>query len=131
MLPTVCAARSYCRTFSGAFMALVYSPDLAREIRVIRGDLRRHRPPQQRDLFRRGPRRLARASAIEIEPGALAHFLCRMTGMHALQAEAPLGLLPGEKCLAGQQGAGSAGPLYVRRAPAGSGDELDYRYPHA
>src|SRR5256885_7707150 len=131
MLPTVCAARSYCRTFSGAFMALLYSPDLSREIRVIRRNFPGHRPAQQLQLFGARRRRLPRPSAVEIKPGAVAHLVRRVTGMHALQAEAPLALLPREKRPPGEQRDRPPGPWHARRAPAGRGNEFDLGHEHA
>src|SRR5262245_63584192 len=51
MLPTTWASRSYCLSFSGAFMALVYSPHAFREIGVVRGDSLCDRPAQQGEVF--------------------------------------------------------------------------------
>src|SRR6478752_5090317 len=95
MLPTFSAARSNCFIFSGAFMALVYAlrlrvytPHSFCEIRVIPRDLPRDAAPQQGELLRRGPRRLADFPGFEIEPRGLAHLFQRVAGMHAFQTEA-------------------------------------------
>src|SRR3954470_24715719 len=114
-LPTFSAARSNCFIFSGAFMALVYSPHPFCEIRVIRRDLPRHRAPEQVQLGGGRPRGLAYFLDIEIETGAVAHFLDRMPGVDALQAEAPLVRAPHEERLAGQE----------RPGVPGGRDELD------
>src|SRR5687768_10387457 len=56
MLPTTWASRSYCLSFSGAFMALVYSPHAFGEIGIVGGDALRHAGAQQRQIVGRGRR---------------------------------------------------------------------------
>src|SRR5688500_19901930 len=76
MLPTTCASRSNCLSFSGAFMALVYSPDALCEIGVVGGHLARHRPAQQLELPGRGGRRAGhRRRRVIAEPGLVPDVL--------------------------------------------------------
>src|SRR3954470_9445605 len=91
-LPTSCVARSYCLSFSGAFMALVYSPYSFSEIGVVLQDRLRHRSPQRLQfLFRRrqGERHIGRRVEIEARDGTNVGPL-----VPAFQAEAALVLLP-------------------------------------
>src|SRR5687767_12527474 len=118
MLPTARASRSYCLSFSGAFMALVYSPHAFREIGVVGGDGLRDRAAQPVEVFgawRRRPRYLLgdvkRKAGVGADVGRL---------VHALKAKAALGLLPAEDRFAGDE----------RRRIAARGDELDLRHQH-
>src|SRR6266581_684565 len=87
MLPTSCVARSYL-SFSGAFMALVYSPYAFGEIGVVRGDQPRDGAPQQVQFFGGGRRRQRHVSRrIEIEAGIRANVALFM---RALEPEAAL-----------------------------------------
>src|SRR4051812_7741168 len=112
-------------------MALVYSPDLAREIRVIRRNFPGHPPPQQRKVLGARRRGLPRAFFVELEAGGVAYFIRRMTRVHRFQQEATLVFLPAEKRLAGKKRDGSAAPLDLRGAPTGCGNELDLGHEHA
>src|SRR3954462_448580 len=101
MLPTSCVVRSYCFSFSGAFMALVYSPDALRKLRIIGREAPRHRAAQQLELVgggRRRQRHLRRGNEIEARDRPDVELF-----VDALQAEAPAVLLPREKRLAGDQ----------------------------
>src|SRR5688572_32701935 len=92
MLPTARASRSYCLSFSGAFMTLVYSPHAFREIGVIRGNELSDGPAQEGQVvrsWRRRQRDLCRG--VKRKPGFGAD-VARL--VHSLKAKAPLGLLP-------------------------------------
>src|SRR5688572_15226994 len=119
MLPTTCASRSYCFSFSGAFMALVYLPHSPGEIGVVRGDRLCHRPAQEPQVLggrRRRHRYLRRR--IEVEAGIGADVV---SFVHALETEAAMILLPGEERLAGEQ----SGRVAAR------GDKFDPRHERA
>src|SRR5512145_3050481 len=88
MFPTAWASRSNCLTFSGAFMALVYSPHSLCEIGVVRGDALGHRPSQEGELVGRRNRSQGDAlGRVVIEP----RFGADITWLvHAFQAKAAL-----------------------------------------
>src|SRR4026209_2175769 len=117
MLPTTWASRSYCLSFSGAFMTLVYPPHAMGEIGVVRCDPPGHAAAQQRQVLggrncgHRHPNR-----GVVIEPG-LATDVARL--VRAFQPEAAS--LPREQRLAGEQRTGGA----ARR------DELHLWHQHA
>src|SRR6185503_6390339 len=119
MFPTACASRSYCFSFSGAFMTLVYSPHAFREIGVVRGDGLGHRAAQQRQVLRRrrgSDSNLGRGVIFEPRlPADVARLVL------AFEPEAALVLLPGEKRLAGEQ----------RRGVAARRDEFHLRHEDA
>src|SRR5688572_25830970 len=119
MLPTTCASRSYCFSFSGAFMALVYLPHSPGEIGVVRGDRFCHRPAQEPQVLggrRRRHRYLRRR--IEVEAGIGADVV---SFVHALETEAAMILLPGEERLSREQS----------RRVAARRDEFDPRHERA
>src|SRR3954454_2882541 len=102
MLPTSSLVRSYCFIFSGAFMALVYSPDSFCEIGVVGRKLPRHFRPQKGNL-RLGRRRAdLRGRRIELKAGEIA-ALRLGSFVDRLQAEAPALRLPAEQRLAGEE----------------------------
>src|SRR5260221_1574331 len=118
MLPTSCVARSYL-SFSGAFMALVYSPYAFGEIGVVSCDRLRYRTPEQAQFLPgRGRRQGNLGRGVEIEPRLRAYVALLV---RALQAEAALVSLPREQRLARQE----------RLRVAARGDELDLRYESA
>src|SRR5262249_49311148 len=119
MLPTMWASRSYCLTFSGAFMTLVYSPDAFSEIGVVRRHFVRHGAGQQVEVLRAGiGREGCLGRGVVGEPGVGAN-VTRL--VHAFQPEAALISLPREERLAGEE----------RRRVAGGRDELDLRHQDA
>src|SRR5512145_2567235 len=119
MFPTAWASRSNCLTFSGAFMALVYSPHSLCEIGVVRRDPLGHRPAQQGELVGRRSRSQGNAFRdVVIEPRFRADITLLV---HAFQAKAALLLLPGKERPARKQ----------RGRVAARGDELDPRHEDA
>src|SRR5688572_8134637 len=115
MLPTSWVARSYL-SFSGAFMALVYSPHSFREIGVIRGHQLRHRSAEQLQFVFTGWRRQRHVRrGIEIEARLRPDV---EPLMHAFQPKTALP--PGEQRLAGEQ----------RFRLAARRDEFDLRHEH-
>src|SRR4051812_2831790 len=92
-LPRSSVVRSYVLVFvSMAELCLI--PNAARELGIVRRHLPRHRPAQGLQLLGGRAGGLRYFVEIEIEPGSLAHLGERMAGMHALQPEAALVLLP-------------------------------------
>src|SRR6185503_20196849 len=117
MLPTTWASRSYCLSFSGAFMALVYPPHTTGEIGVVGRNPLGYAAAQQRQVLggRSGGHRHCRRRVV-LEAG-LASNVTRL--VRAFQPKpAPL---PREQRLAGQQ----------RPRRAARRDELHLRHQHA
>src|SRR5687768_4247248 len=118
MLPTTWASRSYCLSFSGAFIWLVYSPDPFCEIGIVGGHRLGDRAAEQVEILGTRWRGQSGVPRVKVEAG-LGPDIPGL--VHAFEPKAPLVLLPGEERPAGEE----------RRRIAARGDELDLRHQYA